>query len=954
MQSGRRSRVLHERFESQARETPDRVALEEGGRSITYGELARSAMDIAETLRREGVEAGALVGLHVDRSIEWVASVLGILRTGAAALPLPPSYPSERLRDIVGRACPELVVDHPRTPLVDVPSVTTVSLDGIARGSGDTTLALGVEPGHRAFVLSSSGSTGRPKMIVRSHGSFFHRLEWTWSRHPFEDGDVGCAKAHEATTHLIYEVFEPMLAGARTVILPDGDVRNLERFWSEVRERCVTRLLVVPSMLQASLAVPDFRAPRLRTLVLMGEYVSPELGRDTVRAFPEETSVYSIYGSTEASSTILCDVRQLAREGEDLPLGTPISRDVRTFVLNEELDPVADGATGRLYVAGSPLFDEYLGEPDLTASVLAQREGEILYDTRDDVRRSADGELFFVGRTDETVKIRGFRVDLPEVERAMLLDAEVDQAAVVLRNPGSERAVLIGFYVPAAVDRDQVYATMRRRLPDYMLPSALVGLDELPRTHSDKIDRLRLLEEYGAAATEPGEAVGGSGTEVTVARLWEQELGHRSFRLDSSFFEVGGSSLTVFSLAHRLRQAFGLSREELGEDSIYRHDTLRGLASHIDRLSAGEGVAKKQEVPLLVSLRAGREGLHAGKKSLHVGGRQKAREPLFLIASAGGTLTSYDRLVAKLETDRPVVGVRDPMLSGQRDPFAPFDDWVGMYHRAIVERQPDGPYHICAYSSAGAFGYELASRLEAEGREVRILALVDPLGIGFGHARSFGYWALRATWSGPLARAAIRLAGVLRRPLVRLGLPASARKSESVSPVPAGESGEIASGILQNRGHLLNVSALFELNTGLPLALSPTDFDGVDAADRLEVLVSRTRSVTPEVDPEMIERTVLQYELQVRAQHAYRLRPYPGRVLLVEPATPYAGFLAQLIRPYVKRLEHRILSLGEPDERTRTLTGRFGSLAGHYRSMRDEEFVAGLSDELARALRPAR
>ncbi len=366
-----------------------------------------------------------------------------------------------------------------------------------------------------------------------------------------------------------------------------------------------------------------------------------------------------------------------------------------------------------------------------------------------------------------------------------------------------------------------------------------------------------------------------------------------------------------------------------------------------------------------MTLRAERERVPAGGETvpagtgtrparaerLHAGGGQSAREPLFLIASAGGTLVSYDRLVAKLQTDRPVVGVRDPMLSGQRDPFAPFDDWVGTYHRAIVERQPDGPYHICAYSSAGAFGYELASRLVAEGREVRVLALVDPLAIGYGHAGSYGYWALRATWSGRWVRAAVRLAGALRRPLVRLGPSARAARAPapgSASAVPAGERDETVSRIVRDTGHLLNLSVLFELNTGLPL--SPTDFEGVDAADRLAVLVSRIRTVTPEVDPEMIERTVLQYELQVKAQHAYRLRPYPGRVLLVEPATPYAGLVAQLLRPYVKKLEHRILSLGEPDERTRALTARFGGLAGHYRSMRDDAFLTALSAELTRAL----
>ncbi|MEJ2482323.1 MAG: AMP-binding protein, partial [Gemmatimonadota bacterium] len=325
-------RLLHECFSEQARRMPDAIAVRHGSQTISWGELEARASRIAGSLVARGIGTRSVVGLHMERSIDQVSAQLGILKSGAAVLPLPPAYPQARQARILDFAAPSLVIDAEDSPLGhrSGPAVLTVEslLSGPREVTGSAELT-NLDEETIAFVLSSSGSTGRPKLIARSHRSFFHRLTWTWDRHPYREGEVCCQKAHMTTTHSIYELFEPLLTGVETVIVPDPEVRELERFWEVIREAGVTRLLIVPTPLRASLAMPDFEPPPLEVVVIMGEYVSPRLAGETLRRFPESTRIYSIYGSTEASSTLVCDLRELYHDGEDLPLGTPISADTR-------------------------------------------------------------------------------------------------------------------------------------------------------------------------------------------------------------------------------------------------------------------------------------------------------------------------------------------------------------------------------------------------------------------------------------------------------------------------------------------------------------------------------------------------------------------------------------------------------------------------------------------------
>ncbi len=933
--------LLHRQFEEQARKTPGDVALHQGTESITFAELDVAANRIAAALQARGVAVGSAVGLHVERSIAWVAALLGVLKTNAAVMPLPPSYPVGRLRDILRAAALDLVIDGADTPLdrsLAAPTVTIETLSSIPNAPRD------LAPGHAdqaALILCSSGSTGVPKMVVRSHRSFQHRLRWTWERHPYAAGEVCVQKAHATTTHGIYELFEPLLRGTPVLVMPDADARNLETFWEVLRARGVSRLLIVPSALQSSIDMPGFEPPPLNVVVLMGEYVNPRLAERAARRFPASTKLYSIYGSTEASSTLVCDLRESFRPGEELPLGRPISRDVRALVLDPNLEPVAPGEAGRLHITGPALFTEYFRNPEQTASVLVESSslGAGMYDTHDQVRYLQDGTLQFVGRTDDTVKIRGFRVELQEVERVLRGHPGVEQAAVVVDGAESGNASLHAFVTPVPADPATVYETLRGQLPAYMVPSTITGLDAFPLTARGKLDRIRLLDQRVPQRphSTPGRAL--SDTERRVRELWTQTLGHDAVAPDSSFFEVGGTSLTVFALVDRLRTSFTLDRTQLPVESVYRFPTMEKLAAHIDRVLGGNAMEAAGGTPLLVTMRQGTD---------------RDQAPLFVIASAGGTVGAYEKLARALQTPREIIGVRDPFIWGDRDLTEGFSHWVARYVDAIRERQPHGPYYLAAYSSAGSFGYEIARRLRAAGEEVAILVLIDPLALDRRNRWRYGWWALWATWARPSLRRAVRLAGWLRVPLHRLL--GTRRPAPPMDDAAAAIEvfREIADAAIRDAGHLQSFAALLELNTGLPFALTDMDFAGVPPEEYLGVLQARIKQLMPDVDAATIQRIVIQYGCQVRAQHAYELQRYDGNVLLVEPATRYAGLASVHLRPYVKHLRARAIALSEPSERARAITERFGSIAAHYRSMRDDQFVRGLAVEIDRVLDPTR
>ena len=685
---------------------------------------------------------------------------------------------------------------------------------------------------------------------------------WTWKEDPYTKGDLCCQKSHMTTTHAIYELFEPLLRGVPTLIIPDAEVRNLEAFLARVREFGVTRLLLVPSMLRATLEGGLSLPVELRAVILMGEAVSSPLARRAVEAFPASTALYSIYGSTEASSVLEANLRTAPLDGPAPPLGVPLAPEITVRVLDPDGQAVTPGGSGRLHLGGPALFDGYLGDPELTAEVLREIRGERLFDTRDDVRLGPKGELDFLGRTDSTVKIRGFRVDVLEVERRLReLDGVTEAVAVAATAPGGE-SVLRAYVTPGDVDTGAALEALRGVLPDHAVPSLVQALGEFPRTPSAKVDRRRLAQEgldgpdaVGMPRWSPGDR---SPAEGTVAEVWSRVLGHWSFAPDTSFFEAGGTSLSAFTAVRELRAAFELDPDRLDVTDLLADPTVAGLAA---RIASGEAGAAPEAAaaPGLVVLRTG---------------RSTGAAPLFLVSAAGGTLGAYSRFVAALSTTRPVVGLEDPSLWGARDPREPFHSWVDRFVALIRHRQPRGPYHLCAYSSAGAFGWEITRRLEAEGESVETLVLIDPMALDSLNRRRWGWWAARCSYANRLVRRGARLAGRARSPVSRLvarladdGAPASLSE-----PTPQ-EVAHLVDGAGRGGAFLQRLAWLMELDSGTRIPDFDAESGEGDGPPVLERFLQAVREVHPEVDPVRLERIVRQYGVQVPVSYTHLTLP---------------------------------------------------------------------------------
>lgn len=922
-------------FEAQVLRTPGSVALRFHKESVTFGELNARANRVAGALHVAKVPEGAYVGLHVGRSADAVAALLGILKVGAVVVPLPPAWPPNRVEEILKFAQLDLVIDSHTTP-VSSEAAPTLHLEDALQGPEASSPGVIRKGEQAAFVICSSGSTGAPKMIVRSHSSFLHRLKWTWQEHPYQTDDVCVQKSFQATTHSIYELFEPLLQGVAVRIVPDEALRDLSAFWDLLTRERVTRLLIVPSMLQASLDLPDFVAPPLRVMVLMGEHVSGPLASRTVAAFPRETKIFSIYGSSEASSTLVSDLREHRPDHDDPPLGRPITPDVTALVLNEQLEPIAPGGTGMLHIAGSPLFIGYFRNTEGTEAALEKRhKPDLLYRTSDHVRVREDGQFVFTGRADNVVKVRGFRVDLGEVERVLSRAPGVRQCVVSPQPDALSAATLVGHVIPTDVHLSDLFDWLRAHLPAYMLPSVIQPMDEFPRTPSGKVDRRRLAAEY-RQASDGTLAEYESDTERAVAKVWCALLGLSNIDRNRSFFEMGGTSLTVFAAAHRLREALGLTPEQLGATTIYDFPTLAALARVMDQTRRGETV---------VSAGGGESVLVALKRG------DATLPPLFAVSAAGGTLGAYDKTIKAMKTPREIIGLRDPFISGGRNPVDGFQSWVRQYTDAIRRKQLQGPYYILAYSSAGAFGYEIVQQLRAAGEEIAFFGLVDPVAMDAADSGRFGYWALQGRSESTYKRTLIRLAGTLRA-LVPHGLRSHhSEQNANDWKLSEPEFDAFARAAKADGENILRLATLMELSTGQPFAIRASELGATSPLDTLKL---RVASVDASIDADLIERTLVQYELQVKSQHNYRLQAYDGPVHLYYAEGPESGLIAAQLRPYVQKLHAHALPMSAPTDRTRDLLQLFsGGFRAHFSCMRNDLFAKRLATELDLALERA-
>ncbi|HYS16881.1 MAG TPA: amino acid adenylation domain-containing protein [Candidatus Binatia bacterium] len=583
-----RDRCIHQLFEAQATRTPGAVALLYRDQQITYAELNTRANRLAARLSARGVGRGVPVGVCIERSIDAVVGLLGVLKAGGAYIPMDPTYPPARLAFMLQDSRAPVLLTVQRL-LERVPSGASevVCLDAI--GEADTGAAGypdgDVSPQDPAYVIYTSGSTGTPKGVLSPHRASINRFAWMWRRWPFGPDDVCCQTTALSFVDVMWEVFGPLLQGARTVIVPDEAMEDPARLVEILSTSRVTRIVLVPSFLRLLLdSVPDIsdRLSRLRFWVTSGEAITPELAGRFADALPGATLV-NLYGSSEVAADATAYVVENTRSLERIPIGRPIAN-TRVYVLDRHSNLVPIGVPGEIHVGGDGLACGYLGNPELTAQKFipdpfGRAPDDRLYMTGDRGRILPDGNLEFLGRVDNQVKIRGIRIEPSEIEAVLRAHPAIEAAVVTVAGAGGDER-LIGHVVlrgggPVPGDlRD----FLRQRLPDYMLPAAFVTIDALPLTPNGKVDRHALRSPEPAREREP--TLPRTREEEALAKIFAEVLKLDRVGVHDNFFELGGHSLLGIQVIARVRKVF---RVELPLRRLFEEPTIAGLVREIAR-----------------------------------------------------------------------------------------------------------------------------------------------------------------------------------------------------------------------------------------------------------------------------------------------------------------------------------------------------------------------------------
>jgi amino acid adenylation domain-containing protein len=725
-----RAACLHDLFTAQAERTPDAVALMDwqGRERVTYEELAGRAGHLARRLRDMGVGPDVPVAVCLRRSPAMTVAVLAALGAGGCYVPVDPSYPRERLEMMLEIARPRVLLTQEALRDAIPPGDFEVICLDAEEGTGPSP-QVAVSPDNLAYVIFTSGSTGVPKGVAMPHRPLVNLVAWQLQNSVLGPGAKTLQFASLSFDVSCQELFSTWAAGGTLVLISEELRLDPGALLDALCNQAVERLFLPFVALQQLAEIAAERAAEgasegnpwpevLREVVTAGEQlqITPAVAELFTRL--PECRLFNQYGPSETHVATAYALPGPARTWPALPsVGVPVAN-TRVLLLDGGLVPA--GVAGELCIGGDCLARGYLSRPDLTADRFVPdpfADGERLYRTGDLARWHRDGNLEFLGRTDQQLKIRGFRVEPGEIEAVLAAHPAVREAAVVARqDPGVDlkigaRRLVAYVATQGTVTAGELRAAMRERLPDYMVPSAFHFLEALPLTPSGKIDR-RGLPDLEAAGEEAGAVPPRTPLEEEIAGIWRQVMGVERVGVHDNFFDLGGHSLLAVRLLARIRRQLG---RDLPLASLFAGPTIAHQAAVLEH----EPVS---DTPLV---------------ALRSTGTQR---PLFLVHPVGGSVFCYTELTRALGPDQPVYGLQSLETDGT------LEEMAAAYLEALRAVQPNGPYRLGGWSMGGVVAFEMARQL---GGQVEQLAVLDVPAPGRGEAVDEG--TLRAWFARDLA-----------------------------------------------------------------------------------------------------------------------------------------------------------------------------------------------------------
>ncbi len=695
----------HELFEAQVLRSPDVVAVQAGTDNLSYAELNARANQLARQLRSMGIGADDVVGICHERSANMVVGLLGILKAGAAYLPLEPTYPVDRLTYMLDHAQPRAIVTQEKYADQLPGTRTRICLDKdwpsvAAHDTANLTNIAG--PLNLVYVIYTSGSTGKPKGVAITQRGLTNYL-W-WAIHEYAAA-AGCGSPVHSPLSFdltVTSLWTPLLTGRKAVLIPDAEGEDgLINCLRTERNLSLVKLTPAHVTLLSQVLPAEDVAGRANALVIGGEALRGEMLTFWCRHAPK-TRLINEYGPTE--TVVGCCIYEVP-EGDfptgDILIGRP-NANCQLYVLDRHFNPTPVGVPGELYIGGTGLARGYLHRPDLTAerfvpNPFAATAGERLYKTGDLARYRPDGNLEYLGRVDHQVKVRGFRIELGEIEARLLEHPDVTEAVAIVRDdlPGGRQ--LVAYTAPAHATDEALRAHLRERLPEYMLPSIFVTLDTLPLNSNGKVERKALPKPDLASQALDRYVPPQTAVEQKLSELWQQILElPRVGRVDN-FFQSGGHSLLAVRLVAAIGAEFDIT---LPLAAIFQAPTIGELATIIE--AQGWTSPWYSVVPIQT----------AGHRPI-----------LFAVH----TLSLKD-LPKHLGADQPLYFLRYGMAGTVTDKPVALPSLVDLARHYIAEMrklQPEGPYYLIGASFGGLVAYEMARQLRAERCPIGLLAMFD-------------------------------------------------------------------------------------------------------------------------------------------------------------------------------------------------------------------------------------
>ncbi len=686
------TQCVHEVISSQVERTPDAVAVQVGDTVLTYRQLDDRAAAIASRLMQKGAGPGTVVAVHVDRTTDLVAAILGVLKSGAAFLPLDPCQPAARNAFCINDTGANIVLTDRDGPVGGDPVTTTViNLDGTGlRCPGRDAQSDTVSSDDLAYVICTSGSTGRPKPVLIEHRSVTNLMRNMFREFGVTAADTVLSVASVSFDMALGDAFSALACGARLVLATTAQVTNPTALIRLIADSGATYLMATPTT-WAALVAAGWRGNRRLTAVAAGETLSDALAKALLQRCP---AVWNAYGPTE--TTVVTNVARLA-EGDTVTVGRPLPN-VRVYVTDDcgRLQPI--GVPGEIVIGGVAVGRGYLDRPDEQTRRFSKdplHQGGRIYRTGDRGKSLPDGRIQHLGRLDDQLKIRGFRIEPGEVESILGEHPDVEFCAVVAREASKGEQQLIAYVVgergcPSNV---QARSWLRRRLPEYMIPSEFVHLRAFPTTASGKLDKAALPAPSLQAAVHTGARRPGNYKEKRVAALWAELLAKPVTDVDADFFDSGGHSLLAARLISEVEEEFGVALS---------------LAAFLDN---GRTVAKLTE--LIEAENVGNITEVTSARPLH-----------FIFADLASAM-SLRHFTALWGDAQPVHAHIPEQPGGRFDRSVTIEQLASQALSTIRDRQPDGPLALAGYSIGGLLAYEIARQASVAGRQVEWLGILD-------------------------------------------------------------------------------------------------------------------------------------------------------------------------------------------------------------------------------------